>query len=83
MPLLAEIILLFIAAVIIMVLWKILEDPKEIAVNSIIGIVSLWLINQYLGWGIPINWLTMLITGLAGIPGLILIVLMHFLGLGF
>lgn len=83
MPLLAEILLLFVAAVIILVLWKILEDPKEIAVNSIVGIIALLLINNFLRWDIPIYWLTILITGLAGIPGLILIVLMHFLGLGF
>jgi pro-sigmaK processing inhibitor BofA len=83
MPLIAEFLLLLAAIIIIMFLWKILEDPKQIAVNSIIGIVALWLINEFLGWGIPINWLTILIAALAGIPGLILIVLMHFLGLGF
>ncbi len=83
MVLFAEIALLLVAVVIIMVLWKILDDPKQIAINSIFGIIALWLLDVGLGLGIPINWVTILITGLAGLPGLLLILLMHFLGLGF
>ena len=83
MALLAELLTLLVAVVIIYVLWKILEDAAQLAVNSIIGIIVFWLLNQFFGLGIPINWLTILIVALAGIPGVILVLLMHFLGLGF
>jgi pro-sigmaK processing inhibitor BofA len=83
MTLLAELATLLVAVVIIYILWKILEDATQLAVNSIIGIIVFWLLNQFFGLGIPINWLTILIVALAGIPGVILVLLIHFLGLGF
>jgi inhibitor of the pro-sigma K processing machinery len=83
MTLIAEILTLIVAVIIIYVLWKILENATELAVNSIIGIIAFWALNQFFGLGIPINWLSILVVALAGIPGVILVVLMHFLGLGF
>ena len=83
MTLLAELATLLVAVVIIYVLWKILEDARQLAVNSIIGIIVFWLLNQFFGLGIPINWLSVLVVALAGIPGVILVLLIHLLGLGF
>ena len=83
MTLLAEVATLIVAVVIIYVLWKILEDARQLAVNSIIGIIVFWLLNQFFGLGIPINWLSILVVALAGIPGVVLVLLIHFLGLGF
>ena len=83
MTLIAEVATLIVAVIIIYVLWKILEDATQLAINSIIGIIIFWLLNQFFNMGIPINWLSILVVALAGIPGVILVVLIHFLGLGF
>ena len=83
MTLLAEVATVVVAVVLIYVLWKILQDARQLAVNSIIGIIVFWLLNQFFGLGIPINWLSILVVALAGIPGVVLVLLIHFLGLGF
>lgn len=83
MTILAELVILLVAVFLIYILWKILEDPKELAINSIIGIIAFWLLNQFFGLGIPINWLSILVVALAGIPGVVLVLLLHFLGMGF
>jgi hypothetical protein len=83
MTLIAEVATLIVAVIIIFVLWRMLENATQLAVNSIIGIIAFWLLNQFFGLGIPINWLSILVVALAGIPGVILVVLIHFLGLGF
>jgi len=83
MTLLAEVATVVVAVVVIYVLWKILQDARQLAVNSIIGIIVFWLLNQFFGLGIPINWLSILVVALAGIPGVVLVLLIHFLGLGF
>jgi hypothetical protein len=83
MTILAELVILLVAVVLIYILWKILDDAKELAINSIIGITAFWLLNQFFGLGIPINWLSILVVALAGIPGVVLVLLIHFLGMGF
>ena len=83
MVMIVELGTLILAVVLIVILWKLLQDPKQIVINSIIGIIIFWLLNEFLAIGIPINWLTILIVALAGIPGVILVLLIHYLGLGF
>ena len=83
MALLLEFGTLILAVILLIILWKLLEDPKQLAINSIVGILIFWLLNEFMGLGIPINWLTIVIVALAGVPGAILVILIHFLGLGF
>ena len=52
-------------------LWK-------IAVNSVSGFICLWLLNLLSGFTgilLPINFVSCLLTGFLGIPGIILLVL--------
>ena len=46
--------------------------------NSIIGALMLWVVNLF-GAGVPIDILRALIAGIFGIPGVIVILLYHYL----
>ena len=54
----------------------------QLIINSLIAIVILFVVNMF-GAGIPVNILTILIVALAGLPGLVLLLILHFLRLGF
>ena len=53
------------------ILWKLIT-------NSIIGAVILWCISLF-GLGIDITFLKSLIVGVFGVPGVILVLIFHFL----
>ena len=56
----------------------------ELIVNIILGIVVIWLINTFgssLGISIPLNFITALVVGVLGIPGVIILVLLNLIGI--
>ncbi|MGB9660388.1 MAG: pro-sigmaK processing inhibitor BofA family protein [Moorellaceae bacterium] len=49
----------------------------KLALNSLFGLLLLWAFNfagHYFSFTIPLNWLTVLIAGFLGLPGLLLLV---------
>jgi inhibitor of the pro-sigma K processing machinery len=83
MALLYEIFGLLLAFVLIYVLWKILKLIGYLVANSIMGILVFWALNAFLGLGVAISFLSVAIVAIAGVPGVLLVLLIHFLGLGF
>ena len=56
----------------------------ELAINIVLGILVLWLLNKFgggLGISIPINVITAIIVGVLGIPGVIILVLLNLIGI--
>ena len=82
MALLYEIFALLIALVLIYLLWKVLKLIGYLVANSIMGILVFWALNSFLGLGIAISILSVAVVAIAGIPGVLLVLLIHFLGLG-
>ena len=57
---------------------KLLKWPLKILINGVIEIVLLYLANvlgSYFGFAIAINWVTALIAGFLGVPGVIFLVI--------
>lgn len=61
----------------IFVVSKSVQQPGKLlsiaVVNSFIGLVILWIVNlagSYVGFKLPLNAVTVLVTGFLGIPGL-------------
>ena len=55
----------------------------ELAINIVLGIIVLWLLNKFggaLGISIPINVITAIVVGVLGIPGVIILVLLNLCG---
>ena len=56
----------------------------ELIINILLGIVVIWLINKFggsLGISIPLNFITALVVGVLGIPGVIILVLLNLIGI--
>jgi len=73
---------LLVALVIVYLLFRFLKNPMYLIANSIVGIVIFFILN-YFGAGIPINIFSVGIAAVGGILGVVLVLLIHFLGLGF
>ncbi len=77
-------ILTFVGAMIVLyIILKIISIPVKIIVkllvNAFLGGVILFLINLTGIIALDINWLTSLIVGFLGIPGVIIVIILHFL----
>ena len=56
----------------------------ELIINILLGIIVIWLINQFggsLGISIPLNFITALVVGVLGLPGVIILVLLSLIGI--
>lgn len=78
-----EIIGSFIVGIIVLfILLRVLSLPFRIVwkliTNSIVGALMLWVVNLF-GLGIEITFFKALIAGLFGVPGVLVVVLAHFL----
>lgn len=76
----------FIAIVILFIVLKLIALPIKLIiklmVNAFLGGLILFLINlvgAQFGFVLDINWLTSLIVGFLGVPGVIIVVILHFL----
>lgn len=70
------------AIIVLYLLLVSVKDVTQIIISSLIAIGILFVVNIF-GAEIPINLLTILIVALAGIPGLVLLLILHFLKVGF
>ena len=70
-----------IGILILYIILKILALPMKIiiklVINAVVGIVVLYLLNL-IGLGIVINWITALIVGFLGVPGVIIVAILQF-----
>ena len=68
--------------IVLYVLLRVLSLPFRIVwkliTNSIVGALMLWVVNLF-GLGIEITFLKALVAGFFGIPGVLVIVLAHFM----
>jgi len=77
-----ELIVLVLAVLAVVVLFRILKKLGPIIWSSIGALALLWVLNL-LGLKIAINIWTVLIVAIGGLPGLILVVILHLLGWAF
>jgi len=83
-----ELIVLLLAIVIVIILYKIFKATTKLVINSILGIIMLFLTNYVIGlcefgFSIEINIITVLLCAIAGIPGLILVIILAYLNVPF
>ncbi|MGB8218087.1 MAG: pro-sigmaK processing inhibitor BofA family protein [Candidatus Methanoperedens sp.] len=78
-----EIIILVLAIVAVIAVYIFLKAAKYLIVNSILGLILLAIGNIIFKLDIAYNATVVLICALAGIPGAILIMLLHVFGIAF
>ncbi len=52
-----------------------------LAVNSVLGLVSIWAVNMFFGLGIGINLLTIVVVAVFGLPAVLILVVLKLLGI--
>lgn len=81
------IFLIVICLIVLAILWNILKNVVKLVVNSILGLLLLGIVKflnifPILGFEqIEIGWLSVLVCAIAGIPGAILVMVLHIFGL--
>lgn len=80
------IIAIIVAVIIAILLYYVLKRGVALLINAIVGIIVLFLINalglmHLIGYSdVPINWLTILISAIGGLLGVVIVIIMHLLG---
>jgi len=62
---------------------RFLRDPGLVISNSILGIIVFFCTDFFFHPGVPINALSIAIVAVGGVPAVLLILLLHFLGIAF
>ena len=78
-----EISTLFLAIIIAVVLYVILKNGTQLAMNAVLGILVLAAAKFLFGIKIAITLLTVLICAIGGIFGALLIIILNYLGIAF
>ncbi len=78
-----EIIIVLAAIVIAYLLYHVLKIVKNMAVNTIMGLLVLVVANTVLGLNIAYSWVVILTCAIAGVVGAILVILLHYVGIFF
>ncbi len=52
---------------------------KSLVVNTVLGLIILGVVNL-VGVKVPINWITILLSAIAGIPGAIIAIILYLIG---
>lgn len=71
------------ALFVLYLLIQFLKNPLLIIANSIIGIIAFILLNSYFHLGIAINLWSIMAVAFGGVVGFLMVLLLHFLGMGF
>ncbi|PSP52692.1 hypothetical protein BRC67_03540 [Halobacteriales archaeon QH_3_68_24] len=79
---LVEVGLLALAVIAVIVGYRVLKNAKALVVNAIVGVLVLALAN-FLGLGVQISLVTVLVCAVAGIPGAVLVILLSLLDVAF
>ena len=80
---LAEILGLILAIIVIVVLFRVARNIPALIGNAVIGVIILVLLNLFLSPPVVINIWSILISAIGGIAGVIIVVVLHFLGIAF
>ena len=77
-----EVGIVLLAVVLIFGAFLLLRSLKNFVINAIAGLFIHLLANQFISADIGYSWLVILICGIGGAVGAILLLALHFIGLG-
>jgi hypothetical protein len=86
MDLLGSVFLIIVAIVVLIVLYYLLQDVITLVVNAVVGVIILFLLNLFHimslfgASDIPIDWITVLVSAIGGLVGVVIVVILHLAG---
>jgi hypothetical protein len=78
-----ELIVLVLAVALAAVLYYFLKNLLYLLIHAILGVIILILANLFLFPPVSINLITVLVVGFGGLPGLLIVLLLHLTGIAF
>ena len=78
-----ELIILILAVLAVIAVYLVLKTAKLLIVNTIMGLIILVVGNTFFNLNIPYESMALLVCALGGIPGALLVILLHVLGIAF
>jgi len=76
-------LLLLAAVVVVVLLFAILRAIWPLFLNSVLGLIIIFTCNHLFSLGIDYTWIVVLVCAIGGIPGALLVILLHLLGIVF
>jgi len=76
------IVAVVIALVIAWIVFSMTKDISKLIANGLLGLLAMLIMNA-VGIGVPINLLSIIVVAIGGLPGLGVVVILHFLGIVF
>lgn len=77
-----ELAVLAVAVFLLLGAARILQAVRPLIVNAVVGLL-VFLVAGWLGIGVEVNWLTIAIVAIGGLPGAVLVVLLSLLNVAF
>lgn len=74
---------LLLAIFVVVLIIRFFHEPKLVIYNSVLGLITFLVLNWGLGLGIPIDFWSLAVVALGGVGGVIMVLLLHFLGIAF
>ncbi|MDD5614865.1 MAG: pro-sigmaK processing inhibitor BofA family protein [Candidatus Methanoperedens sp.] len=78
-----ELIILILAVLAVIAVYLVLKTAKFLIVNTIMGLIILFVGNNFFNLNIPYSPTALLVCALGGIPGALLVILLHVVGIAF
>jgi len=78
-----ELLVLVLAIALAAGLYYFMKNLLYLLIHAIVGVVVLVLVNLFLSPPVSVNLITVLVVGFGGIPGLLIVLLLHLTGLAF
>lgn len=78
-----EISVLILAVVAAVVLYKVLKTATSLAINAVLGVLTLLVAKFLLGLEIAVTWIAVLVCAIGGIFGALVIIVLNYLKLAF
>ena len=78
-----EIIMVILAIIGVIVAYYLLKTATHLIINAVLGLIILFLANAIFDVGISYSLPALLVCAFAGIPGAIIVILLHIFGIAF
>ena len=78
-----EIIMVILAIIGVIAAYYFLKTATHLLVNTVLGLIIFFIANAVFGIGIPYSFSALLVCAFGGVPGAIIVILLHMFGIAF
>ncbi|MDD1675036.1 MAG: pro-sigmaK processing inhibitor BofA family protein [Methanomicrobiales archaeon] len=86
MDILGSIVSIVLAIIVLLILYYVIKKFVALVINAIVGVIVLFLLNVFHVMSLfgapdlPIDWITVLVSAIGGLVGVVIVVVLHLAG---